>query len=61
MVAPDGSEMLFINTIPHTAVLGQFKVYVEPPGPGQIKPRQVRVPAYELTYNVRYVNPGLVR
>lgn len=25
VVAPDGSEMLFINTIPHTAVLGQFK------------------------------------
>lgn len=25
VVAPDGSEMLFINTIPHTAVLGQFR------------------------------------
>ena len=25
VVAPDGSEMLFINTIPHTAVLGEFK------------------------------------
>ncbi|MDQ3668379.1 MAG: hypothetical protein M3410_17750 [Acidobacteriota bacterium] len=25
VVAPDGSEMLFINTIPHTVVLGQFK------------------------------------
>ena len=25
VVDPDGSEMLFINTIPHTAVLGEFK------------------------------------
>jgi hypothetical protein len=42
-----------------THTLQISKVYVEPPGPGHTKPLQIRVPAYELTYTVRYSNPGL--
>jgi hypothetical protein len=46
---------------PGTHTLQITKVYIEPGGPRRPKPTFVRVPAYELTYNVRYTDPGLVR
>jgi hypothetical protein len=49
------------NFSPGAHTLQITKVYVEPPGPGHTKPLQIRVPAYELTYNVKYTNTGLVR
>ncbi|HSB29882.1 MAG TPA: hypothetical protein VLE19_18580 [Pyrinomonadaceae bacterium] len=49
------------NYSPGTHTLQITKLYVEPPGPGHTKPLQMRVPAYELTYTVRYSNPGLTR
>ena len=48
------------NYSPGVHTLQITKVYVEPPGPGHIKPLQIRVPAYELTYNVRYSNRSFV-
>jgi hypothetical protein len=49
------------NYSPGVHTLQITKVYVEPPGPGHTKPLQVRVPAYELTYNVRYSDRSFVR
>jgi hypothetical protein len=46
---------------PGTHTLQITKVYVDPPGPGHTKPLFIRVPAYELTYTVRYSDPGLVQ
>jgi hypothetical protein len=46
---------------PGTHTLQITKVYVEPPGQGHTKPLFIRVPAYELTYTLRYSDPGLVR
>jgi len=42
------------NYSPGVHTLQITKVYIEPPGPGHTKPLQLRVPAYELTYEVRY-------
>jgi hypothetical protein len=39
----------------------QSPVMVEPPGQHHPKPLFIRVHAYELTYSVRYSDPGLVR
>jgi|GEM_PF-3378690 len=49
------------NFSPGTHTLQITKVYIEPPGPGHNKPLQIRVPAYELTYNVRVTNPPTLR
>jgi hypothetical protein len=49
-----------MNFSPGTHTLQITKVYVEPRGPGRPKPMFVRVPAYELTYNVRYTDTGIV-
>ena len=49
------------NYSPGVHTLQITKVYVEPPGPGHTKPLQVRVTAYELTYNVRYSERSFVR
>lgn len=37
------------------------KHYIIPPGPGNRKPIIATTPAYELTYNVNYVGPMVVR
>jgi hypothetical protein len=37
------------------------KPVIEPPGPGDTQPRQFRVPAYELTYEVRYTPAPTIR
>jgi hypothetical protein len=49
-----------MNFSPGMHTLQITKVYVMPVGPGRPKPSFVRVPAYELTYNVRYTDPGLI-
>jgi len=36
------------------------KRYTVPPCPQNLKPLQINVPAYELTYNVRYSRPSAV-
>jgi hypothetical protein len=48
------------NYSPGVHTLQITKVYVEPPGPGHTKPLQIRVPAYELTYNVKYSDRSFV-
>jgi hypothetical protein len=49
-----------MNFSPGTHTLQITKVYVEPRGPGRPRPMFIRVPAYELTYNVRYTDIGVV-
>ncbi len=49
-----------MNFSPGMHTLPITKVYVMPAGPGRPKPSFVRVPAYELTYNVRNIDPGVV-
>jgi hypothetical protein len=48
------------NFSPGVHTLQITKVYIEPPGPGHTKPLQIRVPAYELTYSVRYSDRSFV-
>jgi len=43
---------------PGTHTLKITKRYTQPPGPGRPKPLIVTVPAYELTYSVRYEEPA---
>jgi len=49
-----------VNFSPGMHTLRITKVYVEPKGPGRPKPMFMRVPAYELTYNVRYTDTGVL-
>ena len=49
------------NFSPGAHTLQIPKHYFEPPGPGHTKPLQLSVPAYELTYNVRYSAPSVLR
>ena len=48
-----------MNYSPGMHTLQITKVYVMPAGPGRPKPTFIRVPGYELTYNVRYSDPGI--
>lgn len=50
-----------LNYSPGAHKLQITKVYSIPPGPMNPKPTFIRVPAYELTYNVRYSNPVTIR
>lgn len=50
-----------MNFSPGMHTLSITKVYSVPPTPPLRKPTFMRVPAYELTYNVRYTAPVLVR
>lgn len=49
------------NFSPGVHTLQITKLYIVPPGPTNPKPLQLRVPAYELTYNVRYSSPAVLR
>jgi len=49
------------NFSPGVHTLQIMKTFSEPPGPGHIKPLQRRVPAYELTYEVRYTPAPTIR
>ncbi len=42
------------NFSPGVHILQITKIFIEPPGPGHTKPLQLRVPAYELTYEVHH-------
>ncbi len=42
------------NFSPGVHTLQITKIFIEPPGPGHTKPLQLRVPAYELTYEVHH-------
>ncbi len=48
------------NYSPGVHTLTITKVYTEPPNSLHNKPLIIRVPAYELTYNVRVTNPAVV-
>jgi len=49
------------NFSPGVHTLQITKSYWVPPGPQNRKPYEVKVPAYELTYNVRYASPNVLR
>jgi hypothetical protein len=48
------------NFSPGVHTLQITKTFTKPPGPGQTKPVQLKLPAYELTYEVRYT-PSAIR
>lgn len=49
------------NFSPGVHTLQITKTVIEPPGPGHTQPRRFRVPAYELTYEVRYTPTPTIR
>jgi len=49
------------NFSPGVHTLQITKILIEPPGPGHTQPLQRRVPAYELTYEVRYTAAPAIR
>ena len=49
------------NFSPGVHTLQITKIAIEPAGPGQTQPRKFRVPAYELTYEVRYTPATTIR
>ncbi len=49
------------NFSPGVHTLQITKTFIEPPGPGHTKPLKLRVPAYELTYEVRYTPAPTIR
>jgi hypothetical protein len=54
------ASMRSANFSPGLHILQISKILIEPAGPGQTQPRRLRVPAYELTYEVRYASaPGI--
>ena len=49
------------NFSPGVHTLQITKLLIEPAGPGHPQPRRLRVPAYELTYEVRYAPSPAIR
>jgi hypothetical protein len=49
------------NFSPGIHTLQITKLLIEPAGPGNTQPRRFRVPAYELTYEVRYTAAPTIR
>ncbi len=57
----DQQQIGVANYSPGLHKLQTTKRYWVPPGPRNTKPYEVKVPANELTYNVSYANPNVLR